>query len=175
MILIFGTSRVEYLIVQKAIFSFLALSAIAGSGVAATTAPGAKHRVPKRSSAVVAPARKLPTSTAAHSGTQRNTASKKAFASRRRSYQQAPTQDRYREIQTALMNKGYFHGQLNGEWGSDSTDALKRFQAEQNLQPDGRLNSLSLIAMGLGPKRMTAVQSFTQAEPVEAPRVEIPK
>jgi len=73
------------------------------------------------------------------------------------------------------MNKGYFHGQLNGEWGSDSTDALKRFQAEQNLQPDGRLNSLSLIAMGLGPKRMTAVQSFTQAEPVEAPRVEIPK
>jgi hypothetical protein len=35
-------------------------------------------------------------------------------------------------------------------------DALRRFQADQNLDVDGKIGSLSLIAMGLGPKRMTA-------------------
>jgi peptidoglycan hydrolase-like protein with peptidoglycan-binding domain len=73
-----------------------------------------------------------------------------------RSFQQAPTADRYREIQQALATKGYFHGEPNGEWGPESSDALKRFQAEQSLMPDGKINSLSLIALGLGPKRLTA-------------------
>ena len=35
--------------------------------------------------------------------------------------------------------------------GADSVDALKRFQADQNLMPDGKINSFSLIALGLGP------------------------
>lgn len=73
-----------------------------------------------------------------------------------RSYQQAPTPDRYREIQQALVSKGYLQGEPTGQWGADSTDALKRFQADQNLMPDGKINSLSLIALGLGPKRLTA-------------------
>jgi hypothetical protein len=30
---------------------------------------------------------------------------------------------------------------------------LKRFQREQNLPDDGKIGSLSLIALGLGPKR----------------------
>jgi hypothetical protein len=30
---------------------------------------------------------------------------------------------------------------------------LKKFQAEQNLESSGKINSLSLIALGLGPKR----------------------
>ena len=65
----------------------------------------------------------------------------------------APTPERYREIQQALASRGYYKGLVNGTWNSDSVDALKRFQADQNLSPDGRLTSLSLIAMGLGPKR----------------------
>jgi putative peptidoglycan binding protein len=73
-----------------------------------------------------------------------------------RSYQQAPTPDRYREIQQALASKGYFQGEANGEWGADSADALKRFQASQNLASDGKINSLSLIALGLGPRHLTA-------------------
>jgi hypothetical protein len=32
-------------------------------------------------------------------------------------------------------------------------DALKRFQRDQNIGDDGKLGSLSLIALGLGPKR----------------------
>lgn len=74
----------------------------------------------------------------------------------RRSYQQTPTPERYKDIQQAMASKGYFHGEPNGEWGTDSQDALKRFQADQSLQPDGKLTSLSLIALGLGPKRLTA-------------------
>jgi len=70
--------------------------------------------------------------------------------------QQVPTPERYREIQQALTDKGYYKGSVDGQWNPDSVDALKKFQADQNLQSDGRLDSLSLIGLGLGPKRMTA-------------------
>jgi hypothetical protein len=85
-------------------------------------------------------------------------------------YQMTPTPDRYREIQHALASKGYFHGELNGEWGPDSIDALKRFQTDQNLMPDGKISSLSLIALGLGPKRLTASKSDA-ASPIGSPAV----
>jgi peptidoglycan hydrolase-like protein with peptidoglycan-binding domain len=85
-----------------------------------------------------------------------------------RSYQQSPTPERYQEIQQALVKKGYFQGEASGKWGADSTDALKRFQAEQNLTPDGKINSLSLIALGLGPKRLSA-QSKSANTPPPAP------
>jgi hypothetical protein len=34
---------------------------------------------------------------------------------------------------------------------------MKRFQAEQTLESTGRIDSLSLIALGLGPKHDAAV------------------
>jgi peptidoglycan hydrolase-like protein with peptidoglycan-binding domain len=74
----------------------------------------------------------------------------------RRSSQAVPTPERYKEIQQALADKGYYKGAANGEWGPESVDALRRFQADQNLDVDGKIGSLSLIAMGLGPKRVTA-------------------
>lgn len=70
--------------------------------------------------------------------------------------QLAPTKERYQQIQQALASKNYFSGEPNGVWGPDSVEALKRFQADQNLTPDGKLTSLSLIALGLGPKRLSA-------------------
>ena len=69
---------------------------------------------------------------------------------------QQPTPERYRQIQQALLEKGYYKGEPNGQWNADSADALKRFQSDQNLTSDGKLNSLSLIALGLGPKRTIA-------------------
>jgi len=44
---------------------------------------------------------------------------------------------------------------VDGTWGPESVEALKRFQREQNLTEDGKIGSLSLIALGLGPKRTT--------------------
>jgi hypothetical protein len=98
--------------------------------------------------------------------------SSKSKASRRSS-QQAPTPDRYKEIQQALGTKGYLHSEPSGQWDAGSADALKRFQADQNLTPDGKISSLSLIALGLGPRRLTA-QSHPAA-PAELPKAEAPK
>jgi hypothetical protein len=66
--------------------------------------------------------------------------------------QTAPTPDRYKEIQEALAKKGYLHGEADGVWNQDSADALRHFQQDQNLQASGKLDSLSIIALGLGPK-----------------------
>jgi murein L,D-transpeptidase YcbB/YkuD len=48
-------------------------------------------------------------------------------------------------------------------------DALKRFQREQGLDPDGKLGSLSLFAMGLGPKRLAAQASEPPASSIPPP------
>jgi len=66
--------------------------------------------------------------------------------------QMAPTKERYKQIQDALASKGYLSAaQATGQWTDASIDALKRFQADQNIDATGRINSLSLIALGLGP------------------------
>jgi hypothetical protein len=70
-----------------------------------------------------------------------------------RNRQTSPTSDRYREIQAALVDKGYLPTEeATGAWNPASADALKKFQAEQNLDSTGKINSLSLIALGLGPR-----------------------
>lgn len=74
-----------------------------------------------------------------------------------------PSPERYKEIQQALIDKGYFQGSATGAWGSDSTEALRRFQQDQKLEPTGKLDSLSLIALGLGPRR-TATLSSTPSD-----------
>ena len=73
-------------------------------------------------------------------------------AAPRPSYQLHPDPERYQQIQQALADRGYFKGQVNGQWGDDSVDALKRFQADQKLEDDGKINAPTLINLGLGPK-----------------------
>ena len=79
-----------------------------------------------------------------------------------RNRQLAPTPDRYKEIQQALAAKGYLAAsEANGKWNDSSTEALRKFQTDQNLDASGKINSLSLIALGLGPKH----DSSTSAKP----------
>jgi DNA-binding protein HU-beta len=74
-------------------------------------------------------------------------------ASTWRNRQTAPTPDRYKEIQAALVAKGYLKAEsASGQWNQASIEALKRFQAEQNIDANGKINALSIIALGLGPK-----------------------
>ena len=68
------------------------------------------------------------------------------------------------EIQQALASKGYYSGPVDGMWTPACVDALKRFQQDQSLEVDGKLGSLSLIALGLGPKR-EPLQSQMLARP----------
>ncbi len=99
-----------------------------------------------------------PASVAAH---KRSSKTSKPAIATRRYVQQQPTLDRYREIQQSLADKGYFSGPVDGNWGPASVDALKRFQREQSLPDDGKIGSLSLIALGLGPHRTAPVDSAT--------------
>ncbi len=95
---------------------------------------------------------------------------RRSSAVAQRSTQQVPTPDRYREIQQALADKGYLAGAVNGQWGEDSTEALKRFQKEQNLAVTGKLDSVSLIALGLGPKRNLSARTTTGSRPKDENR-----
>ncbi len=81
---------------------------------------------------------------------------------------QGPSPERFQEIQKALVDKGYYKGEPTGQWTPESTDALRRFQADQNLRVDGKIGSLSLIALGLGPRRTLNAQSTPPAAPSSA-------
>jgi murein L,D-transpeptidase YcbB/YkuD len=88
---------------------------------------------------------------------------------------QHPSPERYKEIQQALLDKGYYKGQVSGEWNAESSDALRRFQADQKLQPDGKIGSLSLIALGLGPKRTLSAQPEAPATPATSLKPAAPR
>jgi hypothetical protein len=100
---------------------------------------------------------------AARKGSTRNGA-KRTTSWRNR--QMAPSPERYKEIQQALVAKGYLKPEdAQGAWNQASIDAMKKFQAEQKLDSTGKINSLSLIALGLGPKHDSA-----PAKPAETPQ-----
>jgi hypothetical protein len=77
---------------------------------------------------------------------------RKGAASNSAGRQVVPAADRYREIQQALVEKGYLKSEPDGVWDGQSSDALRQFQTDRNLSPTGKLSSASLIALGLGPK-----------------------
>ena len=113
----------------------------------AALAFGADGSTPKKKAAT--PAHK--TTAVAHKGGKKAASPAKRTTWRNR--QLAPTPERYKEIQEALVAKGYLKPEDAGSgWSQNSVDALKRFQGEQNLDASGKINSLSLIALGLGPK-----------------------
>jgi hypothetical protein len=109
-----------------------------------------------KSGAIRTTATKTGISPAKKTTTTAKTTTAKSAPPARHSYQQQPATDRYKEIQQALADRGYFKGPVDGAWGADSADALKQFQREQKIDEDGKLNSLSLIALGLGPHREIA-------------------
>ena len=85
-----------------------------------------------------------------------------------RNRQLSPSPDRYREIQGALAAKGFLKPEdATGTWNQTSSNALKKFQAEQNLESSGKINSLSLIALGLGPRRDPAPPAPPKPPPQE--------
>ncbi|MCC6341552.1 MAG: peptidoglycan-binding protein [Bryobacterales bacterium] len=93
-------------------------------------------------------------------GSKAATRNRRAARSAPRNYgQTTPTPDRYREIQQALIERGYLKGEASGKWDAESVDAMRRFQQDQNIETSGQLDSLSLIALGLGPRRTAGAQA----------------
>jgi len=125
--------------------------------IPAKTAAAQKKSVPARKGATTTGKRPV-TASSRKPATTTKTASrgKKAPVKRVtwRNRQMSPSPERYREIQSALAAKGFLSPEeATGTWNQNSSDALKKFQSEQNLESSGRINSLSLIALGLGPRR----------------------
>ena len=100
--------------------------------------------------------RKAPSkSTAKKTAAKKKSSGKKApVVQSWRTTQRTPTPERYKEIQQALASKGYLQTDApSGVWDTSSVLALKKFQQDQNLDASGKIDSLSLIALGLGPRR----------------------
>jgi hypothetical protein len=105
------------------------------------------------------------------SGGKTTKSGKKAPPTTWRNRQTEPTAQRYKEIQDALAAKGFLNPEeASGAWGPISEDALKKFQAAQNIDSTGKIDSLSLIALGLGPKHEAAAP----AKPPETQQPQAP-
>ena len=136
------------------VFAFLSLS------WAARPVPPAKKAPVKKSSTAKSPSKSQ--STARQGGKKAPGRSATTWRNR----QMAPTPERYRQIQEALAAKGYLRSEeATGVWSASSMEALKQFQAEQHIDGSGKINSLSLIALGLGPKRETVPVKPSPAPP----------
>ena len=140
----------------RKVIAVLAAGLTCSAGLLAATAQKKKSTHTKTAAAPApnrtAPARRAQRKPAARSAHSTHAAQKATARSTWRAGQKEPTPDRYREIQEALAKKGYLHGEATGAWNQDSADALRRFQQDQNLQASGKLDSLSIVALGLGPK-----------------------
>jgi hypothetical protein len=141
--------------------------------------PAAPTKKPPAAAAKQPPAAaaKKPSSTQAKSGTASKSKGK-TTARRGRSRgrtqiarrptrpgQKVPTPDRVKEIQGSLRAKGY-EVQPTGAWDKQSEAAMKKFQQDQNLEGNGKLTALSLIALGLGPKHEPAPANPPPPAPV---------
>lgn len=135
---------------------------------AATARKTAARKTPAKSASAKKSTKKAPPKTqakkAASKGktaarTSRSSSKKRTARSTRPATQQRPTPERYKEIQQALMDKGYLRSEPTGVWGPESAEALKRFQQDRKLPADGKLSARSLIDLGLGPKRAASTET----------------
>ena len=155
------------LVMRKLLAGVLAFGIVA---LAADAASAAKKPAPKKGTKTGISAHK--TAGTARARTASSKRGKKGPARRVtwRNRQLTPTPERYKEIQQALAAKGYLPSeQATGKWDDTSTAALKKFQADQNLDTSGKIDSLSLIARGLGPKHETAAAAKPAASPANSP------
>jgi peptidoglycan hydrolase-like protein with peptidoglycan-binding domain len=151
---------------RPVLVALVCAGAFAG-GAAAGAAQKSTQKSPAK--ATSKPASKSPAKTSAKSAKQKKKTSKST--ARRASTQQTPDQARVREIQHALAARGY-NVDVTGSWGPQSAEALKKFQEDQNinnLSGRGKLDSLTLIALGLGPNRPPAVEGMPRADSAKAP------
>jgi hypothetical protein len=142
----------------------------------------------KTASAKTASGKTVSTKTASTRTASTKTASSKKGKSSKKSVrtaavprQLAPTPERYRDIQQALVDTGYLKSEPNGVWDAQSTEALRQFQTDRNLSPTGKISAASLIGLGLGPKTSAREASSPptprppEASPLPTPSIPTPE
>src|SRR5260370_37152938 len=78
------------------------------------------------------------TAAAQSSVKKKKTTSSKKKSKRAARGQNAPTPDRIREIQGALIREGALSGQPTGKWDDATVDAMKKFQQDHGISPTGK-------------------------------------
>jgi peptidoglycan hydrolase-like protein with peptidoglycan-binding domain len=137
------------------------------AGASGKTSTSAKKAVPAKTTAK-AKSTVTAKSTAAAKSTAKGAKAKTTVSAKSKKpapthyAQQRPTTERYTQIQQALVERGYLP-EATGDWGPESVEALKKFQAEQRLPSDGKLGSLSLRALGLGARKGDTVEDAITA------------
>lgn len=123
------------------------------SALTLVLAPAVSSAPPK------APAKKPAAQQGAKSAAKKQTAGKKSRPGKRAPAraqaprQQQPEPQRIRQIQEALAQRGYAV-EPTGVWDAATVEALRKFQEDHdinNLSGRGKLDPLTLIALGLGP------------------------
>jgi peptidoglycan hydrolase-like protein with peptidoglycan-binding domain len=104
------------------------------------------------------------TSSGSTAPAKKKTSSKKHH-SRREPTQKAPTPARISEIQSALARNGYYQGEPNGKWDSNTIASMQKFQSSNGLEASGKLNALSLQKLGLG----SSIAGVGAPKPVQPP------
>ena len=64
--------------------------------------------------------------------------------------QATPTSDRIKEIQAALQKDGSYEGEPTGKWDAATSDAMKKYQEKNGVNPTGKIDAASLNKLGLG-------------------------
>lgn len=100
--------------------------------------------------ALTSAARPQQSTTTAHSSTTKKKKAHHRRSAGRQSFQKAPTPERISEIQGALSRGGYYQGQPNGKWDSNTVSALQKFQSDNGMNASGKLDAPSLQKLGLG-------------------------
>lgn len=152
---------------MRKVLALLAIALLIPAGLTTVQAAKKKASTSKSATKKAGTGKKGSSRSSAKKGSKR-THGKTQAGQTWRSRQLAPSPERYTDIQQALIQKGYLQGQATGQWDQASTDALRRFQKEQNLEANGKIDSLSLIALGLGPK----YDSAAAAPPPRVPDTE---
>jgi len=133
------------------------LCAFAGFGAPPVSKTTAANKSTAKKSTAKATGKTVASS--ARSKAAKGKSTKKTPAATWRTRQQNPTPERYKEIQQALVDKGYLKGEPSGVWDAASVDAMQRFQSDQKMTPTGKINAPSLIGLGLGAKSAGAQEA----------------
>jgi peptidoglycan hydrolase-like protein with peptidoglycan-binding domain len=79
--------------------------------------------------------------------------------------QKAPTADRITEIQSVLARDGYYQGNPTGKWDTNTVAAMQKFQSDNGIEANGKLDAPTLQKLGLG----SDIAGVSAPKPVTSP------
>lgn len=69
-----------------------------------------------------------------------------------------------KEIQTALNQKGYYNGSIDGIFGENTKTAVINFQKDNNLEPDGIVGQKTANLLGIGKENNNQTNKYSDSE-----------